>query len=573
MITIMLKFISIRNFAIIDKLEIDFGPGFNLITGETGSGKSILVDAVGLLAGSRAQQEMIRQGSGSAVIEGLFTPDEQHSSWEILKNAGIEISDREIIVRREISQGGNNRAYVNSRLVPLSLVAQLGSRLIDIHGQHAQQDLLTPGSHMGFLDRYAGIGNLLEEYRERYRTLKAIEKKLSLLDDSERSRLQRLDLLNFQINEIEQLKLDPETDGLLEDEKSLLANAENLLTNSRSAYTIIYEEDDSVLPLLDQAIRKIEHLREMDSSLEGLHARMLNLRYQTEEISYSLRDYTDKIEVNPQRLEMIEDRLNEIEKLKRKYGSGIGEILRYHEEICAEVKEIKESETRDRQLQQDREECFKNCLKLALKLSELRKKASLKMISDIEGELSELAMKNVRFAVEFDSLPEPGPDGMDQLEFLISTNKGEEPRPLAKIASGGELSRIMLALRTVLKSENATKSLVFDEVDAGIGGQTASVLGEKLAALAEKQQVFCVTHLPQVAACGWRHYHVGKGVYKNRTRATIRLLDQQGRIEEISMMMGGDTVSDTTRKQAWEMLCKRNNHRGLPEKDWAERIV
>jgi DNA repair protein RecN (Recombination protein N) len=571
--TIMLKFLSIRNFAIIDELDIDFGPGFNLITGETGSGKSILVDAVGLLAGTRAQQEMIRQGSESAVIEGIFKPDEFHSCWEMLEDAGIDISDREIIIRREISQGGNNRAYVNSRLVPLSLVLQLGVLLIDIHGQHAQQDLLTPGSHLGFLDRYAENGTLLKEYSEEHRTLQSIEMKLSQLENSERNRLQRLDLLNFQINEIEQLELDPGADGLLENEKSLLANAENLQVNSNSAYSLIYEDDISVLPLLDQALRKIEHLKKMDPSLNDLHKKMLNLRYQTEEISYSLRDYADKIEVNPQRLEIVEDRLNEIEKLKRKYGSGIDEILLYHQEICDEVKGIKESEIRDRELREDREQCFQNCLNLAQELSRTRKESSIRMISDIEKELSELAMKNVRFAVDFKNLPEPGPDGMDQLEFLISTNKGEDPRPLVKIASGGELSRIMLALRTVLKSENMNKSLVFDEVDAGIGGQTASVLGEKLSSLAEKQQVFCVTHLPQVAAFGWSHYHVGKSLYKDRTRATISLLDQQGRIEELSMMLGGDTVSDTTRKQAWEMLYKRNSHMNLPDGDSAERIT
>ena len=559
MVTFMLKFISIRNFAIIDKLEIEFGPGFNLITGETGSGKSILVDAVGLIAGSRAQQEMIRQGCDSAVIEGIFSPGKQHSCWEILEEAGIDTADREIIVRREISQEGNNRAYINSQLAPLSLVLRLGSRLVDIHGQHAQQDLLTPSSHLGFLDQFADIGFLSKKYSDRYQTLKELEKKLSVQDDSEKNRLQRLDFLNFQIKEIEQLELNPEVDGLLEEEKSLLANAESRRIQSSSAYNLMYEDDPSVIPLLDQAIRKIEQLKEMDPSLEDLHSKMLNLRYQSEEISYFIRDYTDDIEVNPQRLEIIEDRLNEIGKLKRKYGSGIGEILRYHEEICAEVRGIKESENRDRQLQQDREACFNDCLQLAMQLAEIRKKASVRMIHDIEGELSELAMKNVRFAVEFLTLPEPGPTGMDQVEFLISTNKGEDPRPLVKIASGGELSRIMLALRTVLKSENMPKSLVFDEVDAGIGGKTASVLGEKLAGLAEKQQVFCVTHLPQVAACGQRHYHVGKGVYQNRTRATIKLLDQKGRIEEISRLMGGDTVSDTTRKQAWEMLTRHGN--------------
>jgi len=291
---------------------------------------------------------------------------------------------------------------------------------------------------------------------------------------------------------------------------------------------------------------------------------MLNLRYLAEEISYSLRNYVDKIEVNPHRLEMIEERLNDIDKLKRKYGSDIPEILAFQERSAAERREIEESEVRDRRLQQERDERFRECLELAARLTDLRKNAAERMIREIERELSELAMKNVRFEIRITGLPEPGPDGMDQLEFLISTNKGEIPRPLAKIASGGELSRIMLALRTVLKSGDAPKSMVFDEVDSGIGGKTASVLGEKLARLAEKQQVFCVTHLPQVAACGKRHYHVGKGVYKDRTRATIHLLDQQGRIEELSRLMGGDTVSDTTRKQAWEMLNKRNLLAELP---------
>ena len=542
-----------------DKLEIEFGPGFNLITGETGSGKSILVDAAGLIAGSRAQQEMIRQGCDSAVVEGIFTPDSKHSCWNILQAAGIDTSDQEIIIRREITQEGSNRSYVNSRLVPLSLVSQLGSSLVDIHGQHAQQDLLTPNYHLGFLDRYAGIDKELRRYLELYRAWQETRKKLARLEDSERNRLQRLDLLKFQISEIEQLNLDPETDGSLEEEKNLLANAETRKSNSSSAYSLMYEDDDSVIPLLDQSLRKIEMLKGLDGSLEELHARMLNLRYQAEEISYSIRDYTDKIEVNSQRLEIIEDRLNEIEKLKRKYGKDIESILSYYQDICNEVKEIEESEIRDQQLHMENDRYFKECVEAASVLSNLRKKASLKMTGDIERELSELAMKNVRFAVEFSPLPELGPEGNDHAEFLISTNKGESPRPLVKIASGGELSRIMLALRTVLKSENLSKSLVFDEVDAGIGGKTASVLGEKLARLADKQQVFCVTHLPQVAAFGSRHYHVGKNVYKNRTRAEIKLLDQNDRIEELARLMGGDAVSDTTRKQAWEMLTRHGN--------------
>lgn len=556
----MLKFISIQNFAIIDKLEIDFGPGFNLITGETGSGKSILVDAVGLIAGSRAQQEMIRQGSESAVIEGIFQPENGHKCWKILEDAGITASDREIIIRREISLGGNNRAYINSRLVPLSLVVEMGSRLIDIHGQHTQQGLLAPGSHLGFLDLYAGNRRLLAEYSDKYRKLRSLDRDLERLDESERTRLQRLDLLNFQINEIEHLNLDTEADARLEEEKELLANAENRLANSGAAYNLLYEDDLSVLPLLDQSLRKVEQLREMDPSLEDLHSRMLDLRFKIEEISYSLRDYIDKLEVNPQRLEVIEDRLNEIEKLKRKYGSTLPEILEYRDQASEEVRRIEESEQRDKRLLEERDRCFNECLSLASRLSELRAKASSSLVREIERELAELAMKNVTFAVETKRLENLGPEGTDQVEFLISTNKGESPRPLIKIASGGELSRIMLALRTVLKSENMAGSLVFDEVDAGIGGKTASVLGEKLARLSEKQQVFCVTHLPQVAAFGNRHYHVGKGVYKNRTRATIRILDQKERIEELSRLMGGDTVTDTTRKQAWEMLCRGGGH-------------
>lgn len=558
----MLKFIAIQNFAIIDKLEIEFGEGFNLITGETGSGKSILVDAVGMLAGSRAQQEMIRQGAEQAVIEGIFHPEGGHHSWKILREAGIEAEGGEIIIRRELSTNGVNRAYVNSRLVPLATVAALGIRLIDIHGQHAQQELLTPASHLSYLDRFAENDALLAEYSAAYSELKSLEERLTGLEESERNRLQRMDLLNFQIREIEELHLDPESDSALEEERALLANAEMRHLNSSSAYDILYERDQAVLPLVDRSLGEVEAVKNVDPSLEELHEKILNLRFMTEEISYSLRDYIDKIEVNPNRLEFIEERLNEISKLKRKYGSSIEEILEYKEKACSEVRALIDSENEDRKLQETREERFNECLRLASLLTASRKETAGKLSQRMESELSELAMKNARFEVSMAGADTPGPDGMDQAEFLISTNKGEQPRPLARVASGGELSRIMLALRTLLKSGSVSKSLIFDEVDAGIGGKTASVLGEKLARLSVNQQVFCVTHLPQVAAFGDRHYHVGKGEYQNRTRVEIKMLGREERIEELSRLMGGETVTDTTRKQASEMLARNGSAPG-----------
>ena len=551
----MLKFLSVENFALIDRLEIEFSKGLNLITGETGSGKSILVDAVGLLVGRRASLEMVRQGFEQARVEGMFELSGEHPARVFLADAGIPLEGGELIIRRNISRSGSNKIFINGVLSPLATLSQLGTFLADIHGQHEQQLLLRSSVQLQFLDAFSAHEPLTQQVRESFHLLQGVRSELERLQASEQERLQRLDTLHFQIADIDKLQLRAGLDVELEAERGLLASAEKRLSASQRAYQDIYEREESSLSLLHQAKKELEELCELDPQLEPVMVKLSDSRYLLEEVAYQLRDYANQIESNPGRLDAVQESLSEIQKARRKYGETVDEILAYLEKAQKEVLELSQCEAEIEQLAKKESQLESKYRALAQHLSRGRHQQAKLLSRQVERELTDLHMGNAAFTVQVNTSDEKVTEqGMDQVEFLISANVGEPSKPLAKIASGGELSRTVLALKSILTLEDYSKTLVFDEVDAGIGGRVAFTIGEKLARLGTVHQVFCVTHLPQVASYASQHFHVTKRPNGERTIVEIVPLEERARVEELSRMMAGKALTETTRKQARELL-------------------
>lgn len=429
---------------------------------------------------------------------------------------------------------------------------------MDIHGQHGQQQLLRPSYHLQFLDQFAQNGRNQEEVRGLFRQLTETKRKLDSLERSEEERLQRIDLFQYQINEIEKLGLSPGLDRELQSESDLLSTAEQRLQAAQQAYELLYEADVSVISLLDQGQRSIKELSSLDDSFQTARERLKEVQFLLEEIAYQVRNYAVDIEFNPARLEQVEERLAEIERAKKKYGLSLEELLSYSEKIGTKLEKLENAEVEISNLRRELDSLRKRYLESARSLSRTREVAASTLAERVQAELADLAMKNTLFEVNIDS-DEAGfsEQGIDRVEFFISPNPGEDPKPLSRIASGGELSRIMLALKSVLEIDEFSKTLIFDEVDAGIGGRAATSLGEKLFRLSEKHQVFCVTHLPQIAAYAGQHFHVGKQARDERTVVTLEKLDESTRVEELSRMLAGEAVSETTRRQARELLSNR----------------
>jgi DNA repair protein RecN (Recombination protein N) len=549
----MLKFLSVENFALIDRLEIEFQAGLSLITGETGSGKSILVDAVGLLVGQRASQEMVRQGFDKARVEGIFDLPADHPAWALLRNAGLD-GDRELIIRREIAQNGGHKVFVNGALTTQGFLAELGSLLADIHGQHDQQLLLQPRTHLDFLDAFGANQAALATIAARFAAWQDLKSRVARLVAGEQERLQKIDTLKYQVGDIEKLGLTPGLDQDLEREKALLLTAERRLQSATQAYQLLYEQEESALSRIDNAEKSLASLVELDPGLAGGPDRLHEARFALEEIAFQLRDYAAKIESDPTRLEQIEERLAEIQKARRKYGESVDQILAFCESARKQLEELLQSGQQTEELSQARDEAERAYLETARALSAKRRHDSEALRRAVEKELEYLSMQNTVFEINIQSEAQATDRGIDEVEFFISPNVGEAPRPLAKIASGGELSRVILALKSVLTLEGYPKTLVFDEIDAGIGGRAASNVGEKLAALARDHQVFCVTHLPQIALHADHHYLLDKRERRNRTIIEISRLEKEARVEELARMLAGEAMTKGTLEHARELL-------------------
>jgi DNA repair protein RecN (Recombination protein N) len=561
----MLKELSIRNLAIIDQLRVQFGPGLNVLTGETGAGKSIVVDALNLALGERASGDLIRTGSDEAVVEAAFELNSHGPAVvrNILSGQGIEIGpDDDLIVRRLISASGKNKVYINGSLATLSTLASVGVHLADIHGQHEHQSLLVTDQQREMLDAFSGLLKLRDAFGSLYGRYNDLRRELADHEAGESEKAQREDLLRHQVNEIEAARLKDGEDDELAAEQRVMANAEKLAGLAASADAVLYSGEGSVLAGLKRALTSVRDIAVIDSTLEPVQELLDSGRAQIEEAARAVSAYAERVEIDPVRLEAIGDRLDLIQKLKRKYGSTIAEIVAFGGKAAGELSKIERSGEERERLRKEISGLRDHITARAGELTKKRTVAAKDLEKRVEAELGHLGMKRTTFQVRITQ--EHGIDtndglkvtaqGADRVEFVISPNPGEEPRPLARIASGGELSRIMLALKTILAEGDPIPTLVFDEVDAGIGGAVADEVGRKLRKIAGRRQVFCITHLPQIACMATSHFGVAKSVRRDRTSTEVRLLEPQERVDEIARMLGGKSITDVTIRHAEELI-------------------
>jgi DNA repair protein RecN (Recombination protein N) len=555
----MLLELVVQNYAVIERLRVRFHPGLNLLTGETGSGKSIVVDALALLFGDRASQESVRSGAARARISGVFELPRDPALARLLEAAGIESEEGELLLEREISSEGKSRAFAGSRPITAGLLRELAPFLGDIHGQHDQQMLFAPESQLEMLDAFAGAGDLVGEIGELYGRWRGVTREIEELERTEQEKLRLLDLWNFQRKEIEGVAPKPGEDAALEQERRVLQNSSRLEEAANAAYAALYDSPDSALARLRLAARRLEELCRIDPRLDPVRESLAPAAIAVEEASFAVRDYLSRLEANPARLEEIESRLEALDRLKRKYGRSAEEILAFLEEVRAQIAAVETAGERKSELDRQRKELAGAYETAAQALSARREEAARRLEKRVEAELATLAMERTRFQVLL------GPAawserGADALRFLVSPNLGEEPRPLEKVASGGEISRIALALKTCIAAPKrpgqvwAPRTLVFDEVDAGIGGRAAETVGRRLKQLAASCQVLCVTHLPQIAGFADHHFLVEKKEGGGRTVAVIEELEGEARTREIGRMLSGERLTREALKHAEQLL-------------------
>lgn len=561
----MLSHLRIENFAIIDALELDFDPGLVILTGETGAGKSIILDAIVALLGGQFDGTSIRAGESKARIEASFDLDTCPAEIStMLAREELLEDETSLLIEREIRLEGRTSARINGRSVNLSILREVGDLLVDIHGQSEHLSLMNNRQHIGLLDRYAGDDENLKAYQKQYHHLLELRRELKELRSIEQEAASRIELLTFQSEEIASARLIPGEDQQLEQERNRLANAEALALAAQQSIGLLDEptqEMPSITDLLGQLNHELQSLARIDPSRQEFSDRGNEVLEQVEDLTREIRNYADQIEFNPKRLEEIEERINLINALKRKYGGSIESVILYQQSTREKLEKIQTSTERITDLEDREKDLIDDLETMAYALSQTRKEAADRLASAIENELEELKMEGARFTVAFEALPPvvdtgnlPGLDinGLDRVEFLIAPNPGEGLKPLVKIASGGETSRLMLALKNVLAHEDHIPSLVFDEIDQGIGGRVGSIVGKKLWNLAHTHQVFCVTHLPQLAAFGTQHYHIAKEVANGRTNTRATLLEGKIRVEELAQMLG--KTSENTIRSAEELL-------------------
>lgn len=549
----MLIELQIRNFAIIERLQVSFGAGFNVLTGETGAGKSIIIDAVGLLLGDRARPELIRSGAEEASVEALLDLAGHPGLEQELRAAGFE-GDGELLVKRTVSRTGKNRVYLNGSLATLGQLQAFSAQLVTIYGQHEHQSLQRGGTHLDLLDDFAGTGPLLAEYRTRYADLQTLEERLATFSSAESERRQRVELLQFQQRELAAVAPRSGEDEELAAERLLLQNAERLASATGGGFDTLYGGEQAVCSQLDRVAAELEGLAGVDPLLGNLAETLRNAQYGVEDCAAQLRDYGRRIDFEPQHQDEVEARLAQLGQLKRKYGPTLEEVLAHRQRIEAELAELDDADGTREALERQRQQLLAALEEAGAALSAARRSAAAALATAVQGELADLALARARFEARLLLLDEPGPRGLERAEFYLAPNPGEEPKPLARIASGGELSRIMLALRRAAPTGAGVATLIFDEVDAGIGGEAATAVGEKLHQVAEGLQVLCITHLPQVAAFADHHYRVEKQEVAGRTVTSLEKLAPEERIREMARMLGGARVTERTLEHARELV-------------------
>jgi DNA repair protein RecN (Recombination protein N) len=554
----MLLDLVVENYAVFERVRVRFERGLNLLTGETGSGKSIVVDALGLLFGGRASQETVRTGAARARISGLFEVPREKAFQQLLESAGIEAEDGELLLEREISSEGKSRAFAGSRPITVSLLREMAPFLGDIHGQHDQQMLYSPATQLDMLDAFAASADLTGPLAEIFHQWRDATRELEELERGEQEKLRLLDLWSFQRKEIEAVAPKPGEEAELEQERRVLQNTARLEEAAATAYAALYDAPESALAQLRVALRRLEDLLRIDPRLASAREGLTGAAIPLEEASYALRDYLSHLEANPARLEEVETRLASLEKLRRKYGGKAEEVLAFLAQVRAQIESVETAGERKTALARERERLAAAYQEAARALSARRQEAARKLEKKVEAELASLAMERTKFQVVLDAA-EWSETGSDAVRFLVSPNLGEEPRPLEKVASGGEISRIALALKTCVaaagrRSQGISVTLVFDEVDAGVGGRAAETVGRRLKQLAASCQVLCVTHLPQIAGFADHHFYVQKKESAGRTLAEIDQLTGDARTREIGRMLSGERLTPEALKHAVQLI-------------------
>lgn len=549
----MLAEIRLQNFAIIDDISINFGDGLNIITGETGTGKSLIVDAINVILGDRFTAGHAKFPGKEAVVEALFEIPPDGRVAGNLEKSGIACPGAELVVRRVLTEKGKNRIYVNGSIVTLGVLSEATEGLVNMFGQHEHQNLLKKNNYINYLDDFSQLRHELSEYRTAYAELAELGGKIEALEKKRLEGAEKRDYLKFQVEEIDNVSPASGEDLRLEEERTRLENSEKFSSSLRSATELLYEGEGSAVGSLKRAASRLEEVSGLDSSLGKLRDRIGALLIETEDVFYGLGEFAGKVEHNPARLEEVISRLEDIKKLKRKHGGSIEEILEKRRRMESELGEIDNSDELLTELEKKRDSLRGEVLRAARSISSARKAGAGRLEELFAGEAESVGLKNSRFEIDFGE-KEISPDGLDRVDFLFSANPGQKPRPVTKVASGGELSRIMLALRSFVSAGDPGSILIFDEADAGIGGVVAETIGKKIKGLSAENQVVCITHLPQVAKFADTHLLVAKSFGEGETEVSVNVLSGRRRVEEISRMLAGQSVSEKTFEVAEELI-------------------
>ncbi len=548
----MLNLLHIENIAVIEQADIHFGSGFNVLTGETGAGKSIVIDAISAILGERAYRDVIRTGTDRAFVSAVFSEIPQLSWFE---ENGVPYDENELLLQREIYADGKNVCRVNGRPVTVALLRKLGVQLVNIHGQHDSQQLFDESSHLLYLDLFAKNEELLSAYAEKYHAVTEVRQEIQRLSMDESEKLRRVENLRYQIEEIQRAELTSGEDEVLDARRKLLQNSEKLMDGLAKAVSALYGDDDKegASGLVSEAANALSKITRYDDQLAELHSRISDLMYSVQDVAEELRDRMDTLSYSGDELEQIESRLDVIHRLKRKYGNSVDEILSYLSRAEEELDEIEFADDHIEKLKKQLVGLEMEAVKAGMILRESRMKASRDLQHRLGEELAALDMPRAQFVCQFLEKP-MAPDGLDEMRFLMTANIGEALKPMSKVASGGELARIMLAIKNVMAEQDLVGTLIFDEVDAGVSGRAAQKVAEKLHAVSENKQVLCVTHLPQIAAAANVHLLIEKTESNGRTYTHVNPLDKEGRKREIARIIGGAEITETTLKSAEEML-------------------
>ena len=556
----MLNQLSVRNVAVIDKLDINLHDGVSVLTGETGAGKSIIIDSINMILGDRANKELVRYGTDKAVVQAVF--DAPKSVINILEENDIDVEDETVIITRQVTKEGKSAARINGMVVTLNILREISDRLINIHGQHDNQALLTPIRHITFLDAYADNEEYINRYKDILSKKREIEKKISSLEMDEQEKMQRIDLLEYQVTEIKKASLEKGEEDDLREQRDIYTNAEQITKSVNEAYMNLYEGDEiqSAYDGISIAVNEISQISDLNPQLKSIYDTLNEIMYSLEDTAHEIKEFGETVEFDEQTLNEIEERLDLISRLKRKYGNSIEEILEYLKKAESELNDIKLSDERTNELKEELKNITKELKEKGNVLTQRRENAAKVLEENIEKSLHELNMEKSKFKVNIENNGTFYDNGMDKVEFLISTNPGEPLKPLVKIASGGELSRVMLAIKSILADSDGVDTMIFDEIDTGVSGKAAMSIAKKLAVIAKNKQVICITHLPQLTAMADNHYLIQKNTDGELASTTLKELDEEGRELELARIIDGGEVTELALSHAKQMLENAKNN-------------